>query len=1732
MIDKLLYPGYKRIFCVLLLLFSNLLFGLSPMVVSATGLDIADKIFTINTTNITQGIGLPGGKLALVHGDDLEIYSAEGEKVSTIANLSSYRSPKASGGADQFRLKVLNDGNLLIHWYSSSINQAIKDAYFTIISQDGQVVKAPTMINSDAGSLNRFTAAAQLSNGDLAFVWATSGTNYALRIFDSGGTARGNQLSIVNDSMGVYDIDIAANDNGTFMVVYNRYTAGQYKGILFHNNGGVKKSEFSISDVYKSGAAQNYVASLANGNFLVAYKAEPGDYTTRESRLAIFTPDGTRTLEKIVKVIGNTSIVVPLGIADGGFIIPRYNEEEDWAVLATRFDNDGNLLEVDKRVTDAWPDEVASIWPVLVTGYEGGLATVNAIRTGTMEVRLFNFGGTPPKVNRPSVTNATTAEDTLTTSGLVITPDVADTTSVKFFKITEITGGTLLKNDGVTPVLSDSFITVNEGAAGLKFMPAADANTPAGGIFSFKVQASLDATGQGLSDASEASITVSEVNDAPMAQDNNLAAIAENAAGASFTIEDLLSNDSAGPINESGQTLTLISVANPLGGEARIEGTRVYFTPTPYYAGPASFEYTVQDNGTTNGAPDLKTATAVGRFNITALPNDPPSGSVVINNGAAATSSVDVTLSITATDPQNHPMEMRLSNDGTSWGEWESHADAKDWTLSSGEGVKTVYVELRDIKGAISPSISDTIILDTNAPIVEGVRYGEVTNSDLVITFNEGTAQLNEMPFSSGDTVSTEGNHTLVVTDEAGNTTTVHFTIDKTVPVGSLLINNGEPETFSSLVNLTITGTDDGGTVEMRLSNDSTNWSDWEPVTTEKSWTLSSGYGVKTVDMELRDQAGNITPVSDTIKVVADANLSGLELTDVDLDPGFDPAIVAYTASVPHAIDEVAVTATTADPNAILRINGSDAVSRVAFPVSLNVGDNEITVEVTGQDGIPKPYTIEVHRLDLVNTLTVLTTSEEGANAGETINLHVKVSPTEGTSVPTGNVTLKEGTNTVAILSLDEQGEAVYTTSLLSIGSHTLTAEYHGDVVHRASISDAVEQRIYSVLEAYQVTARTGETVEVPILLSTSGDVAGLQFDLLFDSSLLEFKSLAQGSLMDSRIRADFHSIREGQLRVIVANLENAQIPSGTGQLMTLNFDVSPSALVDDRSELKFADPEFVDQHGNTLSADFRVKDGSVTVIDDLAPEITLTASELNATNQPVTVTAQVYGTGSAVPMKKWAKGNLAIEDFASIGVVLEGDTFEVYENGTYTVFARDAAGNVAVRSIQITNIDVESPSISVQSLTQSPNDKDASILVELNLDGTGTAIVERKASAGLLSKQEVITMGESFTDSIVITENRPYTLYVRDAAGNETVQAFFFMGDSNFDQFTDVTDWINLINFILEREVPTAAEKLVSDMNSDGLLSVMDPVVLANIIINGYTGANQTPTIEQPIEHQVVKVGEGPRTLPLAPVFRDPDGDLLHFFAQSTEETSVRVVQDALDPQLVIVPMKAGQSTVTVKATDGRGGTRTHTFTTLVESPDVVLPPPSCPAPVIGQRLDDQVLYLEGGAVRLHIQQVFEEPASVTLSVYSSDTKLVEATLEGMEVILHPKGVGVTTVSLQAENPQGKKAELSFTVTVQASPDSENLPPVVAKVIPGQQLVLEEGAVITIDLGEVFVDPNQDPLSFTVTPLDEGVGSVILEGSQLTLTPLMVGSTIMEIEANDGKGGTALTSFSVTVVP
>ena len=87
-----------------------------------------------------------------------------------------------------------------------------------------------------------------------------------------------------------------------------------------------------------------------------------------------------------------------------------------------------------------------------------------------------------------------------------------------------------------------------------------------------------------------------------------------------------------------------------------------------------------------------------------------------------------------------------IGNDpGFTGGVWEAYAVSKAWTLSSGDGTKTVYVKFRDSSLNVGSTYNDTIILDTALSTSGSISYtdGSYTPpTSVTLTVSDGTDSL------------------------------------------------------------------------------------------------------------------------------------------------------------------------------------------------------------------------------------------------------------------------------------------------------------------------------------------------------------------------------------------------------------------------------------------------------------------------------------------------------------------------------------------------------------------------------------------------------------------------------------------------------------------------------------------------------------------------------------------------------------------------------------------------------------------------------------------------------------------------------------------------------------------------------------------------------------------------------------------------------------------------------
>jgi hypothetical protein len=99
-------------------------------------------------------------------------------------------------------------------------------------------------------------------------------------------------------------------------------------------------------------------------------------------------------------------------------------------------------------------------------------------------------------------------------------------------------------------------------------------------------------------------------------------------------------------------------------------------------------------------------------------------------------------------------------------------------------------------------------------------------------------------------------------------------------------------------------------------------------------------------------------------------------------------------------------------------------------------------------------------------------------------------------------------------------------------------------------------------------------------------------------------------------------------------------------------------------------------------------------------------------------------------------------------------------------------------------------------------------------------------------------------------------------------------------------------------------------------------------VTVNPAPPVNHAPTVVSAINEQILTSGvTNPRTYDLTQLFSDDDGDTLQYTATAADSNFVGVSVNG--NQLTLLPgIKAGSTTVTVTADDGKGGVTPYTFT------------------------------------------------------------------------------------------------------------------------------------------------------------------------------------------------------------
>ncbi|AQY63783.1 tandem-95 repeat protein [Pseudomonas veronii] len=277
---------------------------------------------------------------------------------------------------------------------------------------------------------------------------------------------------------------------------------------------------------------------------------------------------------------------------------------------------------------------------------------VEEVTTGKVSVVITAVNDAPVAV----ATTATGAEDPSVGIAVKLSAtDVDGLANVKSFTVGTATNGTFYTDAAMTKPVTGAITAVN-GEATVYFKPNANFNGTANFTYTATDGGNADGSNVLTSPAANGSITVTPVNDAPVAAATTATGAEDPSVGIavklSATDVDGLTNVKSftvgTPTNgtfytDAAMTKAVTGAINAVNGEAT-----VYFKPNANFNGTANFTYTATDSGNADGSNVLTSPAANGTITVTPV-NDAPVAAATTATGAEDPS-VGIAVKLSATD--------------------------------------------------------------------------------------------------------------------------------------------------------------------------------------------------------------------------------------------------------------------------------------------------------------------------------------------------------------------------------------------------------------------------------------------------------------------------------------------------------------------------------------------------------------------------------------------------------------------------------------------------------------------------------------------------------------------------------------------------------------------------------------------------------------------------------------------------------------------------------------------------------------------------------------------------------------------------------------------------------------------------------------------------------------------------------------------------------------------------
>ncbi|HGF4936993.1 TPA: tandem-95 repeat protein [Vibrio parahaemolyticus] len=1211
-----------------------------------------------------------------------------------------------------------------------------------------------------------------------------------------------------------------------------------------------------------------------------------------------------------------------------------------------------------------------------------------------------------------------------------------------------------------------------------------------------------------LTDEAKVTVTVTPVNDSPVAVDDTTS-IQEDTA---VTI-DVLPNDS----DVDGDKLSIESASVPKEqGTVEVVNGKLVFTPAENFNGDVEITYTVTDGQLTDEAKVTVTVNPV---------NDAPIIKVdaveSITEDAVSTDTVVATLTVRDTDTPEDQLTVSLENNSN--GYFVLVGNEVKLTQAGVDAVNNDELNLKDltisasVSDGVNPTASDSDSLIVNrvndAPTVENAIADQVLSED----FASYTIDLNDA-FKDSDSAlnfSVSGNSNVLVSIENGIATispTADWNGSETL---TFTATDPSGESVSQTVNFTVvsvadivadkaTVVEDTPTIIKVLGND-TFEGDGKVVSLDANNGPANGTVSVNPDGSVTYTPNDNYHGADSFTyIVTSGGVSESTTVEVNVTPVNDAPVAKNDISTTQEDTAVTIDVLSNDTDIdgdTLRIDSASVPSdqgtveivdgKLVFTPAENFnGDAEITYTVTdGELTDEAKVSVTVNPVNDAPTIKVdaVESITENAVSTDTVVATLTVRDTD-TSEDQLTVSLENNSNGYFVLVGDEvkltqAGVDAVNNDELNLKDLTISASVSDGVNPTANDSDSlVVNRVND--------APTVENAIADQVLSEDFDAYTIDLNEVFkdSDSSLEFSVSGNNSIQISIVNGVATITPTADWNGKETITFTAKDPSGESVNQTVDFTVAPVVDIEaDSADVVEDTPTIINVLGNdtfestdkvvSLDAENGPKNGTVIVNND----------------GTVTYTPDDNYVGEDTFTYIVTSGGVSESTTVSVDVTPENDAPVAKDD-----IATTPEDTVVTIDVLPNDTDVDGDKLSVESASV-PKERGTVEVVNGKLVFTpaenfnGDAEITYTVTDGELTDEAKVTVTVNPVNDAPTIKVDAVESITEDAVSTDTVVATLEVADTDTpeDQLTVSLENNSNGYFVLVGDEVKLTQAGVDAVNNDEL-NLKDLTISASVsdgvnpkandsdslVVNR---VNDAPTVENAIGDQVLSEDFDAYTIDLNEVFKDSDSSL-EFSVSGNNSIQISIVNGVA----TITPTADwnGSKALTFTATDPSGESVSQTVNfTVAPVADIVADKATVveDTPTIIKVLGNDTFEGDGKVVALDTNN---GPANGTVSVNPDGS-----------VTYTPNDNYHGTDSFTYIVTSGGVSE-STTVSVDVTPVND------APVAKDDIATTQEDTAVTIDVLPNDTDVDGDKLSIQSASVPEAQGKVEIVDGKLVFTP------------------------------